>query len=84
MAKFLVCYDLGEERKREKVRKELKNRGLHLQWSVFEVETYSADRIREFLLSKVQVSDFESLMVFRLKKLIARIGSDWDIPEFRI
>jgi len=84
MAKFLVCYDLSEEKKRGKVRKELKNRGLHLQWSVFEVETDNAERIREFLLSKVQVSDFESLMVFRLKKLLARIGSDWDVPQFRI
>ena len=84
MARFLVCYDVGSEKKRGRLRKTLKNSGLHLQWSVFEVETNDAKKIKELLLSEVQISDFESLMVFRVKKLVARIGSDWEVPEFRI
>ena len=84
MPKFLVCYDIGTEKKRGKLRKELKNWGLHLQWSVFEVETESAERIKEFLTSKVDISKFESLMVFKLKKLVVKIGVDWETPEFKI
>jgi len=84
MPKFLVCYDVGTERKRSKLRKDLKNLGLHLQWSVFEVETESVEKIKEFLTTKVEISKFESLMVFRVKKLVAKIGTDWETPEFKV
>ena len=84
MPKFLVSYDIGTEKKRGKIRKELKNLGLHLQWSVFEVETENAERIKEFLTSKVDISNFESLIVFKLKKLVVKIGVDWETPKFKI
>ena len=84
MPKYLVCYDLSTEKKRSKLRKTLKNIGLHLQWSVFEVETESLEKLREFLTQKVDVDKFESLMVFKVKKLIVKMGTDWEIPEYRI
>jgi len=84
MAKYLVCYDLSEEKKRGKLRKRLKNEGYHLQWSVFEVEAESAEKLKDFLKQTVEVSKFESLMVFKIKKLVAKIGTDWEIPEYRI
>lgn len=84
MPKFLVCYDLSEEKKRRKLRKKLKNEGLHLQWSVFEVETDDVDKLKNFLNQVVEIGKFESLMVFRIKKLIAKFGTDWEVPEYRI
>jgi len=84
MPKYLVCYDLSSEKKRGKLRKKLKDRGLHLQWSVFEVETESVEKLKEFLQQTVEVEKFESLMVFKVKKLIAKMGTDWEIPEYRI
>ncbi|MEO2152853.1 MAG: CRISPR-associated endonuclease Cas2 [Aquificae bacterium] len=82
MPKFLVCYDVSSEKKRSRLRKKLKDSGLHLQWSVFEVEADNAEQIRKFLSEKIE--NFESLMVFRIKKLEARLGTDWEIPEYRI
>jgi CRISPR-associated endonuclease Cas2 len=84
MPKFLVCYDLSTEKKRSKLRKDLKNLGLHLQWSVFEVETDSLEKLKSFLTQRVEIDKFESLMVFRVKKLIAKMGTDWEVPEYRI
>ncbi len=84
MPKYLVCYDLSTEKKRSKLRKTLKNMGLHLQWSVFEVETESGEKLRDFLTQKVDIGKLESLMVFKVKKLIAKMGMDWEIPEYRI
>jgi len=84
MAKYLVCYDLSEEKKRGKLRKRLKSEGYHLQWSVFEVEAESVEKLKDFLKQTVEVSKFESLMVFKVKKLVAKIGTDWEIPEYRI
>lgn len=55
-----------------------------MQWSVFEIETDSVEKLKEFLRQTVEVEKFESLMVFKVKKLIAKMGTDWEIPEYRI
>jgi len=84
MPKYLVCYDLSTEKKRSKLRKALKDMGLHFQWSVFEVETENLEKLKEFLTQKVNIDKFESLMVFKIKRLVTKIGTDWEIPEYRI
>ncbi len=55
-----------------------------MQWSVFEVETDDVEKLRDFLNQSVEIEKFESLMVFRIKKLIAKFGTDWEVPEYRI
>jgi CRISPR-associated endonuclease Cas2 len=82
MPKFLVCYDIGDTKKQNKVRKKLKDKGLHLQWSVFEVEADSAQKVKQFINEHIET--YESLMVFRIKKLIHKYGLDWEEPKFRI
>jgi CRISPR-associated endonuclease Cas2 len=84
MAKYLICYDVSTEKKRGKLRKTLKNKGLHLQWSVFEVETTEIEKLKKFLDQVAQIEDFESLIVFKVKKLIAKMGTDWEVPEYKI
>jgi len=48
------------------------------------VEAESVEKLKDFLKQTVEVSKFESLMVFKIKKLVAKIGTDWEIPEYRI
>ncbi len=42
---YLVCYDIGEDKRREKVFKICKNHGVRLQFSVFECDLNSSERI---------------------------------------
>ncbi len=82
MAKFVVCYDVSDEKKRGKLRKKLKSLGLHSQWSVFEVEADKVEEVVEFVKTKIEA--YESLTVFRSKGVLYKLGADWEEPKFKI
>jgi len=82
MAKFVVCYDISDEKKRSKLRKKLKDLGLHSQWSVFEVEAAKVEEVVQFVKTRIEV--YESLTVFRSKGVLFKLGADWEEPEFKV
>ena len=43
---YLVCYDIGDDKRLRKVFKTMRNYGDHLQYSVFECQLASTDLVR--------------------------------------
>jgi len=82
LAVFLICYDIESENKRGKMRKKLKNVGLHVQWSAFHVEANNIGEVISFVKERIELN--ESFTVFRVKRTVAKIGTDWEEPVFRV
>jgi CRISPR-associated endonuclease Cas2 len=75
LKRFVVCYDVSDDRQRLKVMKTLKKMGFHSQLSFFEVEAHSE---REILIRlEPLLKEVDRLAVGRISKRgrIKRIGT---------
>ncbi|WP_168194307.1 CRISPR-associated endonuclease Cas2 [Thermodesulfobacterium sp. TA1] len=77
----VILYDYETEKVRNKVRKNLKKVGVHVQWSVFESLEHFEKLIK--ILQEEEEKNFR-ISVFRInsKGKILKIGTDWEKMRF--
>ncbi len=78
MMRFIVCYDVSDNKKRNKLSKLLKAFGIRTQYSVFEIETSKATILK--LIDEVEqiIDEIDKFFVYtvdesKIKNLV-RIG----------
>ena len=82
---YLVCYDITEDKRRDRVFKTCKNHGEHLQFSVFECDLNSSElaRLQRELLAVILQSEDQILFVSlgpsegRGDRVIAALGKPY-------
>ena len=72
--KFLICYDIVDDKRLRKVHKLLSTMAMPVQYSVFEAELSNAQlqQLKEQLLPCIK-SDADKLTIYRLFKVNAKI-----------
>ena len=62
---YLVCYDISEDKRRERAFKICKNHGVRLQFSVFECDLNASERagLEHELLEAISLTDDQILFV---------------------
>jgi CRISPR-associated protein Cas2 len=62
---YLICYDIAEDKRRDRAFKICKNHGVHLQFSVFECDLNGAELagIQSDLAAAISMSDDQVLFV---------------------
>lgn len=79
---YLVCYDIADDKRRDRVFKVCKNYGAHLQFSVFECDLNGSELngLRRELSETISLSDDQVLFVSlgpaegRGERVIAALG----------
>lgn len=73
---WIVLYDYSDNKIRSKVCKNLKNIGVHAQWSVFETKE-NLNKIKRILIE--EESKNYRVAVFKINSFgkIKKIGKDW-------
>jgi CRISPR-associated protein Cas2 len=82
---YLVCYDITEDKRRDRVFKVCKNHGEHLQFSVFECDLNAAELagLQAELSGVISLSDDQVLLVSlgpaegRGDRVIAALGKPY-------
>ena len=75
MKRYIACYDISSDRKRNKVLKRLKGLGFHSQLSFFELEARDGNSISETIKEFIENTDRFSAIRLSKKGKIRRIGS---------
>ena len=75
MKKYIACYDISSNSKRNKVLKRLKNLGFHSQLSFFEIEVKNGKSISESVKGIIENTDRFAVIKLSNKGKIRRIGS---------
>ena len=75
--KFVLCYDVGEEKRRGKIRRASKARGQHHQLSIFLIE---ADDISEILqaVEKLIKEEYDRLLIAEISGDILYLGKPYE------
>jgi len=82
---YLVCYDITEDKRREKVFKVCKNHGGHLQFSVFECDLTASELtgLKRELMAVISLAEDQVLFVSlgptegRGERVIAALGKPY-------
>lgn len=84
MKTYLVCYDIEDDRERQRVAKCLKRYGRRVQKSVFEVYFYERRDRMEAMLSQLRkiVEDETSLRFYRLS--VSGMSDSWTLDGKKI
>ena len=75
MKRYVACYDISSNYKRNKVLKLMKNLGFHSQLSFFELEARSGKNVGEAIKDFIENTDRFSAIRLSKKGKIRRIGS---------
>ncbi|MBZ4644019.1 MAG: CRISPR-associated protein Cas2 [Deferribacteres bacterium] len=81
---YVVSYDVSDDRKRYRVDKELKNKGIRVQKSVFECELTESDFLKlKYKLDKIIDLETDSVRYYYLcKHCIEAIETTGNCPNF--
>jgi len=74
--RFIICYDISDNKKRNKVSKKLKAFGIRTQYSVFEIEADKSKILSLFDEINLMLDEIDRFFIYPVKEVnkIKRLG----------